>query len=280
MKSDLKEPVRLVIELKRDADPDVVLNQLYQFSPLQTTFSIIFLALVDGKPRELTLKEMLTEFIRHRVNVIRRRTQFLLARARRRKHTVEGLLLALADIDEIIRNIRESRTQAEAKQRLMGVECPASMMKKALGEEGFKQFALERGDASSYSLTSVQTDEILRMRLGQLVNLEQEKLTDEHASLLEEIADYVDILGSSERIYGIIKDDLEEIKKRFGDARRTEISTEELGNINLEDLITEETMVVSITHQGYIKRTPSSQYNTQRRGGKGLRERRRMKKID
>ncbi len=269
--SDLKEPVRLVIELKRDADPDVVLNQLYQFSPLQTTFSIIFLALVDGKPRELTLKDMLTEFIRHRVNVIRRRTQFLVARARRRKHTVEGLLLALADIDEIIRNIRESRTQAEAKQRLMGVECPASMMKKALGEEGFKQFALERGDASSYSLTSVQTDEILRMRLGQLVNLEQEKLTDEHASLLEEIADYVDILGSSERIYGIVKDDLEEIKKRFGDARRTEISTEELGNINLEDLITEETMVVSITHQGYIKRTPSSQYNTQRRGGKGLR---------
>ncbi len=102
--SDLKEPVRLVIELKRDADPDVVLNQLYQFSPLQTTFSIIFLALVDGKPRELTLKEMLTEFIRHRVNVIRRRTQFLLAKARRRKHTVEGLLLALANIDEIIQD--------------------------------------------------------------------------------------------------------------------------------------------------------------------------------
>lgn len=269
--SDLKEPVRLVIEIKRDADPDVVLNQLYQFSPLQTTFSIIFLALVDGKPRELTLKEMLTEFIRHRVNVIRRRTQFLLARARRRKHTVEGLLLALADIDKIIRNIRESRTQAEAKERLMGIECPASMMQKALGEEGFRQFVLERGESTSYSLTSVQTDEILRMRLGQLVNLEQEKLTDEHASLLAEIADYVDILGSSERIYGIIKDDLEEIKRRFGDARRTEISHEEFGNIDLEDLITEETMVVSITHQGYIKRTPSSQYNTQRRGGKGLR---------
>ncbi len=122
--SDLKEPVRLVIELKRDADPDVVLNQLYQFSPLQTTFSVIFLALVDGKPRELTLKEMLEEFIRHRVNVIRRRTQFLLARARRRKHTVEGLLLALANIDEIIKTIRESRTQPEAKERLMGIECP------------------------------------------------------------------------------------------------------------------------------------------------------------
>lgn len=269
--SDLKEPVRLVIELKRDADPDVVLNQLYQFSPLQTTFSIIFLALVDGKPRELTLKDMLTEFIRHRVNVIRRRTQFLLARARRRKHTVEGLLLALADIDEIIRNIRESRTQAEAKQRLMGIQCPGSMMQKALGEEGFRQFVLERGESDTYSLTSVQTDEILRMRLGQLVNLEQEKLTDEHANLLAEIADYVDILGSSERIYGIIKEDLEEVKRRFGDVRRTEISNEELGNINLEDLITEETMVVSITHQGYIKRTPSSEYSTQRRGGKGLR---------
>ncbi len=268
--SDLKEPVRLVIELKRDADPDVVLNQLYQFSPLQTTFSVIFLALVDGKPRELTLKEMLTEFIRHRVNVIRRRTQFLLARARRRKHTVEGLLLALADIDKIIQTIRESRTQAEAKQRLMGIECPAAMMQRALGEDGFKQFVMERGEASVYTLTSVQTDEILRMRLGQLVNLEQEKLTSEHRELLAEIIDYLDILGNQQRIYDIIKEDLEEIKRRFGDARRTEISFEELGNIDLEDLITEETMVVSISHQGYIKRTPSSVYNTQRRGGKGL----------
>ena len=259
-----------MIELKRDADPDVVLNQLYQFSPLQTTFSVIFLALVDGKPRELTLKEMLMEFIRHRVHVIRRRTQFLLARARRRKHTVEGLLLALADIDQIIRTIRESRTQAEAKERLMGIECPASMMERALGDEGFKQFVTERGEASTYTLTSVQADEILRMRLGQLVNLEQEKLAEEHRSLLEEIIDYQDILGNPQRIFDIIKEDLEEIKRRFGDARRTEISHEELGNIDLEDLITEETMVVSISHQGYIKRTPSSVYNIQRRGGKGL----------
>ncbi|WP_168566472.1 DNA gyrase subunit A [Crateriforma spongiae] len=268
--SDLKEPVRLVVELKRDADPDVVLNQLYQFSPLQDTFSLIFLALVDGKPRELTLKEMLTEFLRHRVHVIRRRTQFLLAKARRRKHTVEGLLLALANIDEIIQTIRTSRTQPEAKQRLMGIECPSSLMQRALGDEGFKQFVIERGEAESYTLTSVQADEILRMRLGQLVNLEQEKLTDEHAELLKEISDYLDILGDQARVYGIIKDDLEEIKRRFGDARRTEISGEELGNIDLEDLITEETMVVSISHNGYIKRTPTSVYNTQRRGGKGL----------
>lgn len=268
--SDLKEPVRLVIELKRSEDPHVILNQLYQFSPLQTTFSIIFLALVDGKPRELTLKEMLMEFIRHRVTVIRRRTQFLLNRARRRKHTVEGLLLALADIDEIIQTIRESRTSQEAKQRLMGIECPSSMMQRALGDEGFQQFVLERGESDTYTLTSVQSDEILKMRLSQLVGLEQEKLSNEHRELLAEIADYLDILADQARIYSIIKEDLEEVKRRFGDKRRTEISFEEVGNIDLEDLITEETMVVSISHQGYIKRTASSVYNTQRRGGKGL----------
>jgi DNA gyrase subunit A len=268
--SDLNEPVRLVIDLKRDADPDVVLNQLYQFSPLQDSFSLILLALVDGKPRELNLKELIVEFVRHRVTVIRRRTQFLLNRARRRKHTVEGLLLALANIDEIIRIIRSSSTQAEAKERLMGVECPASMMQRALGEEGFSQFVQERGEADSYTLTSVQTDEILRMRLGQLVNLEQQKLADEHAELLTEIAGYVEILADPERIYAIIRDDMEEAKRRFGDPRRTEISGEELGNIDLEDLITEETMVVSITHRGYIKRIPASTYRAQRRGGKGL----------
>jgi DNA gyrase subunit A len=268
--SDLKEPVRIIIEIKRDADPEVVLNQLYQFSPLQTTFSVIFLSLVDGRPRELTLQQMLSEFIRHRVTVIRRRTQFLLARARRRKHSVEGLLLALANIDEIIRKIRESRTTPEAKQGLMGLQCPSAMLKRALGDVGFGQFETERGKSDSYKLTSVQADEILRMRLSQLVGLEQEKLSEEHRALLAEIADYIEILGSQERVYGIIKQDLEEMKARFGDIRRTVISMEELGNIDMEDLITEETMVVSISHQGYIKRTPSSIYNTQRRGGKGL----------
>ncbi|TVP98580.1 MAG: DNA gyrase subunit A [Planctomycetaceae bacterium] len=269
--SDLKEPVRLVIELKRDADPDVVLNQLYQFSPLQDTFSVILLALVDGKPRELSLKELLQEFIRHRVTVIRRRTQFLLARARRRKHTVEGLLLALANIDEVIRTIRASRTQPEAKQGIMAIACPAALMQRALGDAGYTDFVDQRGGvAESYTLTSVQADAILRMTLGQLVNLEQEKLADEHAQLLVEIADYLDILADQSRINRIIRDDLEDMKRRFGDKRRTEISHEELGNIDLEDLITEETMVVSISHRGYIKRTPSSLYNTQRRGGKGL----------
>ena len=137
--SDLKEPVRIILELKRDADPDVVLNQLYQFSPLQDSFSIIFLALVDGKPRIMPFKSLLEEFLRHRVTVIRRRTQFLLAKARSRKHTVEGLLLAHADIDEVIRVIRSSSTQAEAKARLMGIEVPASMLERALGETGLRR---------------------------------------------------------------------------------------------------------------------------------------------
>jgi len=144
-------------------------------------------------------------------------------------------------------------------------------MQRALGDVGFEQFRSERGVADSYTLTSVQADEILKMRLSQLVGLEQEKLAGEHQQLLEEIIDHLDILANQSRIYGIIKEDLEDIKRRFGDQRRTEISLEELGNIDLEDLITEETMVVSISHQGYIKRTPSSVYKAQRRGGKGLR---------
>ncbi len=268
--SDLKEPVRIVVDIKSNADPDIVLNQLYQFSPLQDTFSIIFLALVDGKPRELTLKEMMQEFIRHRITVIRRRTQFLLDRARRRKHTVEGLLLALADIDEVIRIIRTSSTQAEAKERLMGVEVPASMMERALGNRGFADFQRDRGVNSVYSLTSVQTDAILAMRLGQLVNLEQDKLTQEHTELLDEISGYLTILSDPKNITDIIKGELEEISRRFGDDRRTEISHVELGNYNLEDLITEETMVVTISHNGYIKRIPATTYRAQRRGGKGI----------
>ncbi len=189
--SDLKEPVRIVIDLKKDADPDVVLNQLYKFTPLQDSFSIILLALVDGKPRTLSLKEMLQEFIRHRFTVIRRRTQFLLVRARRRKHTVQGLLLAHANIDEVIRVIRASKTQAEAKQALIAIKTPAAMLRRALGDVGFSQYQDERGVADEYSLTPVQADAILKMTLGQLVNLEQEKLVDEHSKLLEQIGEYL-----------------------------------------------------------------------------------------
>ncbi|MCH2371096.1 MAG: DNA gyrase subunit A [Pirellulales bacterium] len=268
--SDLKEPVRIVIDIKRDQNPDVVLNLLYKYSNLQETISIILLALVDGKPRTLNLKEMLEEYIRHRVEVIRRRTQFLLAKARRRKHVVEGQLIALADIDEIIKIVRNSSSHADAKTRLMGIECPASMLQRALGDTGFEQFQLERGAAEVYHLTAVQADAILRMTLSQLVNLEQEKLGDEHGKLLVEITGYLEILGDRQNILDIIKNDLTTIRDKHGDDRRTDISNLELGNVNMDDLITEETMVVSISHRGYSKRIPSSTYKAQRRGGKGL----------
>jgi DNA gyrase subunit A len=268
--SDLKEPVKLWIEVKSDADPEVVLNQLYQFSPLQTSFSMNFMALVDGKPQELTIKDFLREFIRHRINVIRRRTEFLLNRARRQKHVLEGLLLALADIDQIIKIIRSSKTQAEAKKGLMGIECPAAMLKQALGDTGFEVFQQERGEKDIYNLTAVQADAILKMTLGQLVNLEQEKLQGQHGKLLEEITEYLRILSDEANIRAIIKDDLSEIRDKHADARRTVLSMEEVGNIDLEELIEEENMVVSISHRGYIKRTPVSTYKTQGRGGTGL----------
>jgi len=268
--SDLDEPVRIVIDLKKDADPDVVLNQLYKFTPLQDSFSIILLALVDGKPRTLSLKEMLQEFVRHRVTVIRRRTQFLLSRARRRKHTVQGLLLAHANIDEVIRVIRASKTQIEAKERLVAIKTPAAMLERALGDVGFRQYQQERGVAEEYSLTPVQAEAILKMTLGQLVNLEQEKLVDEHTKLLEQIEEYLAILGDESRIYTMIREDCEELARKYADARRTELSGEEIGNVDIEDLIEEETMVVSISHNGYIKRTPASVYRAQRRGGKGI----------
>ena len=268
--SDLKEPVRLVYELKRDADPEVVLAQLYQFSPLQDTFSLIFLALVDGKPRVLSFKELLEEFIRHREIVIRRRTLFMLAKARQRKHTVEGLLLALANIEEVIRTIRTSTNVDEAKRRLMLIQTPAAMLRRALGDDGFEIFQSERGAQETYNLTPVQADAILRMTLGQLVNLEQEKLGNEHKELLEKIREYNRILSDRNNILDIIREDLKELKKKYPEPRRTEISGDEIGEVDLEDLITEETMVVSISTNGYIKRTPVTAYRAQHRGGKGL----------
>ena len=268
--SSLEQPVRLVIDIKRDADAEIVLNQLYRFSPLQDSFSIILLALVDGKPRLLNIKEMLEEFIRHRFSVIRRRTQFLLGRARKEKHRLEGLLLALANIDEVIDTIRKSKTQAEAKAGLMQIQCPAAMLQRALGDDGFEIFQDERGVSDNYTLTGIQADAILAMRLGQLVNLEQEKLSNQHNELLTEIKEYLRILDDRQNVMDIIKEDLEEIKAKYADERRTEISSEELGNVDIESLIEEETMVVSISHNGYIKRTPSSVYKAQRRGGKGI----------
>jgi DNA gyrase subunit A len=268
--SDLKEPVRLVLELKRDADPEVVLNQLYQYSPLQTSFSLIFLALVDGKPRILSFREMLKEFVRHRTTVIRRRTQHLLAKARARKHTLEGLLVALANIDEVIRIIRSSTSQTEAKERLCQLEAPAALLERALGPEGFAVLQEERGVADAYGLSPVQADAILRLTLGQLVNLEQEKLGGEHRELLGKIGEFRRILSSEANVQALIREELSALAEKHADARRTEISGAAADIRDMADLITEATMVVSITRAGYVKRTPADVYRAQRRGGKGL----------
>jgi DNA gyrase subunit A len=268
--SDLKEPVRLILELKRDADPEVVLNQLYQFSPLQTSFSLIFLALVDGKPRILAFREMLTEFLRHRVTVIRRRTQHLLQKARNRKHTLEGLLVALANIDEVIKIIRSSTSQAEAKERLCLLEAPSALLERALGAEGFAMLQDERGVSDVYGLSPVQADAVLRLTLGQLVNLEHEKLGGEHRELIGKIAEFRRILASEAAIKAIIREDLVDLNSKQADPRRTEISGEAADIRDMAELITEATMVVTISRTGYVKRTPADVYRAQRRGGKGL----------
>jgi DNA gyrase subunit A len=268
--SDLKEPVRLILELKRDADPEVVLNQLYQYSPLQTSFSLIFLALVDGKPRILSFKSLLEEFLRHRTTVIRRRTQHLLQKARSRKHILEGLLVALANIDEVIRIIRSSKSQAEAKQRLCQLEAPAALLERALGAEGFAVLQEERGVAGAYGLSPVQADAILRLTLGQLVNLEQEKLGGEHRELLGKIGEFRRILSSDVTIKALIRDELLALEAKHGDDRRTEISGAAADIRDMAELITEATMVVTISRTGYVKRTAADIYRAQRRGGKGL----------
>ena len=268
--SDLNEPVRLVLELKRDADADVVLNQLYQSSSLQTTFSLIFLALVDGKPRVLSFKNMLEEFLRHRTTVIRRRTQFLLAKSKNRKHTLEGLLVALANIDEVIKIIRSSKSQAEAKERLTQIQTAAALLERALGAEGFAIMQEERGVAEVYGLSPVQADAILRLTLGQLVNLEQEKLTGEHHEVLTKIVEFRRILSAEANIKALIRQDIVELEAKHADDRRTEISGEAGDIREMAELITEATMVVTISRAGYIKRTPADTYRAQRRGGRGL----------
>ncbi|MCL4118224.1 UNVERIFIED_CONTAM: hypothetical protein GTU68_053866 [Idotea baltica] len=234
--------VRLHIVLKKDADKEVVLNQLYQFSPLQTTVSMILLALDGNRPKLMTIRGMLDAFVRHRVEVIRRRTEFLLREARRRKHTVEGLLLAQIDIDRIIKTIRDSASRAAARD----------------------------GVREDYSLSPNQAEAIVSMQLGSLANLEREKLQGEHGALLKDIEEYVRILSDEAHVRSIIRDDMEELQLRYSDKRRTLISDEELGDYDKEALIAEETMVVTLSRRGYIKRTPLTTYESQRRGGKGI----------
>jgi DNA gyrase subunit A len=262
--------VRIQIALKKDADRDIVLNQLFKYSPLQTTISVILLALVGNRPQTLNVKELIQEFIRHRVTVIRRRTEYLLAEARKRKHTVEGLLIAQIDIDLVIRTIRESGSRAEARERLQTIDVAAELVARALGEDGFRVYQDEQGVREAYQLSAKQAEAIVSMQLGSLANLEREQLHGEHRKLLDDIAEYLRLLSSEENILAVIREDTLELKNKFGDKRRTEISEEEIGEVDREDLITEEPMVVTLSQRGYVKRTPLSLYQAQGRGGKGI----------
>ncbi len=263
------EPVRLVIDLKRDADPQLVLNQLYQFSPLQRTVSIILLALVDGRPRTLTLKEMMQEFLRHRVQVIRRRTEFLLREAKRRGHVLEGQLIAISSIEEVIQICRSSPSRAEAKERLMGLEVAAAVLRRALGEEPFAALQRELGALEVYRMTEAQAEAVVNLRLGQLAALERDEIFKEYSGLREQIRGYEELLSDEAKILAVVRADLVEMRNKYGDDRRTDI-TDAGVKVDLEDLIAEETQAVTISHNGYIKRLPLTTYRTQHRGGKGV----------
>lgn len=262
--------VRLHIVLKRDADRDVVLNQLFEYSPLQSTVSVILLALDGNRPQLMTLRMLLDAFIRHRVDVIRRRTEYLLREARKRKHTVEGLLLAQTDIDRIIQTIRQASSRAVAKDALQQIGVPAPLVARALGDVGYAAFTSENGEATEYFLSPNQAEAIVSMQLGSLAGLEREKLAAEYQTLLQNIAEYLRLLSDEAHLRALVRGDMEELRARFPDKRRTTISEEELGDYDKEALIAEQPMVVTLSQRGYIKRTPLDVYEAQHRGGKGI----------
>ncbi|HEY1381910.1 MAG TPA: DNA gyrase subunit A [Gemmataceae bacterium] len=263
------EPVRLVLDLKRDADPTLVLNQLYQFSPLQRTVSIIMLALVDGRPETLPLRDMMQQYLRHRVRVIRRRTEYLLREAKRRGHVLEGQLIAISSLDEVIQICRGSPSRAEAKDRLMGLAVAAAVMRRALGEEPFAALQRELGALESYRMTEAQAEAVVNLRLGQLAALERDEIFKEYTGLRDQIRTYEDLLSGDEKVLAVVRADLAEMKAKYGDDRRTEIS-DAGARVDMEDLIAEENQAVTISHNGYIKRLPLNTYRTQHRGGKGV----------
>jgi len=235
-----KDGMRIVVELKRDAEPQIILNLLYKHTQLETTFGIIMLALLDNRPKVLTLRQVLDAYISHRKIIIRRRTQFELDKALRRAHILEGLKIALKFIDRIIKVIKESKDVAVAKARLM----------------------------KEFDLSDVQSQAILEMQLQRLTALEQDKIEAEYKELLKKIAECRAILASEKKVEGIIKEELENIKQKYGDSRRTDI-VGEVEELEVEDLIAEEDVVVTISHGGYIKRLPVSSYRKQKRGGTG-----------
>ena len=236
-----RDGVRIIIELRKDVQPEVVMNQLFRLSSLQTSFGVNMLALVNGAPKQMGIKEMLQHYADHQIEVVVRRTKFDLKKAEDRAHILEGLRIALDHIDEIIHLIRSSETDAIARAGLM---------------ENFK-------------LTEIQANAILEMRLRRLTGLERDKIENEYQELLKTIADLKDILANHDRVLKIIEDELTEVKNRFGDERRTEISEADF-TMEDEDLIPEEDVVITMTTNGYIKRLPVDTYRTQNRGGRGV----------
>ncbi len=269
-----KDGMRIVIELKRNENADVLLNNLYRQTQMQTVFGINTVALVDGQPKTLDLKTMLECFVRHRREVVTRRTLFELRKARERTHVLEGLAVALANIDPIIALIKASPTPAEARAALLEEEWEPGVVLTMLERAGAD---VSRPDdlpeacglhGGRYRLSERQAKEILDMRLQRLTALEHDKIIDEYKAILERIDDLLDILARPERLMGVIRDELIEIRDQYGDERRTEI-VETHEHLSLEDLISEEDVVVTLSHAGYAKSQPVDVYRSQRRGGKG-----------
>ncbi|MBP9175294.1 MAG: DNA gyrase subunit A [Rhizobiales bacterium] len=261
-----REGMRVVIEIKRDAMSDVVLNQLYRFSQLQSTFSVNNIALTGGRPEQLNLKDLLQAFIAFREEVVTRRTKFLLNKARDRAHILVGLAIAVANIDEVIVLIRRSKDAGEARAALMGRAWPAKDLGPLIALIADPRHSL--GVDNNYRLSEEQARAILDLRLQRLTALGIDEITDELQKLAKEISEYLDILRSRLRVMNIIKSELAQIKVDFATPRRTEI-IENDGEVDDEDLIAREDMVVTVSHAGYVKRVPLSAYRAQRRGGKG-----------
>jgi DNA gyrase subunit A len=261
-----RQGMRVVIEIKRDAMADVVLNQLYRFSQLQSTFSVNNIALTGGRPEQLNLKDLLQAFISFREEVVTRRTKFLLNKSRDRAHILVGLAIAVANIDEVIKLIRRSKDAGEAREALMGRAWPAKDLGPLIALIADPRHSL--GADNNYRLSEEQARAILDLRLQRLTALGIDEITDELQKLAKEISEYLDILRSRLRVMNIIKDELAQIKTDFATPRRTEIIENE-GEVEDEDLIQREDMVVTVSHAGYVKRVPLSAYRAQRRGGKG-----------
>jgi DNA gyrase subunit A len=269
-----KDGLRVVIEVRRDASADVLLNNLFQQTQLQVTFGINMVALVDGQPRTLSLREILDAFIRHRREVVTRRTIFDLRKARSRAHIVEGLTVALANIDEMIELIKTSASPDAAKQRMLARRWAPGIVAALLAAAGAEasrpeDMPAEAGlKADGYQLSELQAKDILEMRLNRLTGLEQEKLTDEYKQLLVTIAGLIEILENPDVLLKIIRDEFVALKDQYGDVRRTAIQASQ-EDLNILDLIEPEDVVVTLSHAGYAKRQPVSTYRAQKRGGKG-----------